>query len=287
MRQGLPGIPSAKVLQNLDIRKYFEEEMKLYHYTTLDSFCKIWVSKKIRFSDSLKTNDLFEQRKGLPAFDKLYTTKKYHSILDAAKAFEKLYLEELSLYKQISFVMDYRDEEQNLICEGWQSSMMWGQYAHNQTGVCIEIDTKKLRTDNRRYENKIAYQEDMPLLPKEDIFICSKNSIKEYIQANIDSIFFVKHKHWEHENEYRMIKRGYRDLYLSIKDAVTGVYVYSVQDINADIIEQLVPDDIKLYALWVEKRENCKVIDKVDYRYYKKVMAGEIILNRNPQVKLN
>lgn len=250
--------------------------MKLYHYTTLDSFCKIWVSKKIRFSDSLRTNDLYEQRKGLPAFDTLYSAEKFHSILEAAKAFEKLYMDELSLYKQISFVMDYRDKEQNPIYEGWQSSMMWGQYAHNQMGVCIEIDSEKLPLDKKRFESIVEYRENMPALPREESVISTKKFVKEYIQRNLDTIFFVKHKHWEHENEYRMIKRGNKDLYLSIKDAVTGIYVYSIQDINADVVAQLVPENIKLYALWIEGRGNYKVIDKVDYRRYKAIMERKI-----------
>ena len=260
--------------------------MKLYHYTTLDSFSKIWVSKAIRFSDSLKTNDLFEQRKGLPAFNQLYTMKKFHSILDAAKAFEKLYLKELSLYKQISFVMDYYDEAQNFICEGWQSSMMWGQYAHNQIGVCIEIDSEKLQIDKKRFEAKVDYRKDMPTLPQEERVICTKKFVKEYIQKNLDTIFFVKHNHWSHENEYRMVKRGEREMFLSIANAITNVYVYSVDDISAEIVNRLIPKDVKLYALWIEQRDEIKVIDKVDFRRYKAIIEEKKVLN-GPQVMLN
>ena len=260
--------------------------MKLYHYTTVDAFCKIWVSQKIKFSDSFKTNDLFEQRKGLPAFGKLYTTKKFHSILDAAKAFDKLYSNELSMYKQISFVMDYQDKARNLICEGWQSSMMWGQYSHNQMGVCIEIDSEKLPIDKNRFESDVDYRENMPTLPHEEHVIYTKKFIKEYIQKNIDIIFFVKHNHWENENEYRMIKRGGKEMFLSIANAITNVFVYSVDDISAEIVNNLIPENINLYALWIETKGDVKVIDKVDYRRYKAIMEGKIIPQRCPTVSL-
>lgn len=260
--------------------------MKLYHYTTLDSFCKIWVSQEIRFSDSLKTNDLFEQRKGMPAFNKLYTTKRFHTILDAAKSFDKLYSDELSRYKQISFVMDYYDEAHNLICEGWQSSMMWGQYSHNQIGVCIEIDSEKLPEDKERIEHEVEYREDMPSLPTDMSVTISKKFVKEYIQRNADTIFFVKHNHWEHENEYRMIKRGEREMSLSVSNAITNIYVYSVDDISADIVNRLIPESLNLYALWVETKGDTKVIDKIDYRWYKTIMSGNVKL-KFPNLSLN
>lgn len=260
--------------------------MKLYHYTTLNSFCKIWASKCIRFSDSQKTNDLFEQRKGLPIIETLYSQKRFKSIIEAAKAFETLYRQELSLYKQISFVMDYRDEEENLIYEGWQSSMMWGQYAHNQNGVCIEIDLDIIPKDSLRLESPIDYREEIPLLPQEDSIMCTKSAIKEYVQKNIDTIFFVKHKFWENENEYRMIKRGEGEMFLSIKDAISNIYVYSVTDISAEIVNNIISPDINLYALWIENKEDHKFIDKIDYRRYKKIMSGEIKPSKGPQASL-
>lgn len=260
--------------------------MKLYHYTTLNSFCKIWASKCIRFSDSQKTNDLFEQRKGLPVIKTLYSQKRFKSIIEAAKAFDKLYQQELFLFKQISFVMDFKDDEHNIIYEGWQSSMMWGQYAHNQDGVCIEIDLDKIPKDSHRLESPIDYREEMPLLPQEDSIICTKSAIKGYIRKNVNTIFFVKHKHWEHENEYRMIKRGSGEMFLSIKDAITNIYVYSVNDISAEVVSNLVSLDINLYALWVEYQGDHKIIDKVDYRRYKKIMSGEIKPSKGPQVSL-
>ena len=39
--------------------------MKLYHYTSLDSFSKIWISHSLLFSESKRTNDVFESKKFL------------------------------------------------------------------------------------------------------------------------------------------------------------------------------------------------------------------------------
>lgn len=254
--------------------------MKIYHYTTIEAFCKIWVSKRIKFSDSQRTNDLFEQRKGLPAFNKLMVEKKYDSIIDAAKEFDQLFTQALSSYKQISFVMDYLDDNKEPICAGWQSSMMWGQYAHNGEGVCIELDMKKLQIDDNVYRSPIKYEDAMPLLPAKDIFPCEKEAIYEYIEQNMDTIFFTKHKHWEHENEYRMIKRGDGDMYLPIEGAITSIYVYDVYNINAEIVKSLISNNINLYALWIEKRDEGRVVDKIDYRYYHDVMSGNVILDK-------
>ena len=250
--------------------------MKIYHYTTVDKFCKIWVSKRILFADSQRTNDLYEQRKGLPSFNKLLSNKEYNSIIEAAKDFDKLFTQELSLYKQISFVMDYLDDNDNIIYEGWQSSMMWGQYAHNEVGVCIELDVDKLHVDSSIYSGRISYKDEIPSLPQEDNFSCDTETIKDYIKQNISTIFFVKHKHWEHENEYRMIKRGEDGMFLSIEDAISNIYVYSVDDIDAEIVNNLISKKINLYALWIEEREGSRIIDKIDYRHYHDIMDGKM-----------
>ena len=120
----------------------------------------------------------------------------------------------------------------------------------------------------------------MPSLPSREMFICQKEVINEYIEQNIDTIFFKKHKHWEHENEYRMIKYGDGEMYLPIEGAITSVYVYSVDDINAEIVKSLISNNINLYALWMEDREEGRHIDKIDYRYYHDVMAGNIKLDK-------
>lgn len=39
--------------------------MKLYHYTSIDSFKKIWENKSLKFSVSKTTNDSFERNKSL------------------------------------------------------------------------------------------------------------------------------------------------------------------------------------------------------------------------------
>lgn len=37
--------------------------MKLYHYTSVESFCKIWLSKHLLLSEYKNVNDIFEKQK--------------------------------------------------------------------------------------------------------------------------------------------------------------------------------------------------------------------------------
>ena len=248
--------------------------MKLYHFTSIDSFNKIWVSKQIRFSDNFYTNDLLERRKLQPYVKKIYSTNRYKNKFEALEALNRAYTNELRQYKQVSFSKDHYDENGALCMYGWQSPLMWGQYAHNDKGVCIELDLERLSINNILADN-VEYVNVIPCLYTENgCIIINKTLIKKYVLDNLHNIFFVKHKHWEHENEYRMIKRTKRDHYISIDDAISAVYVFDINDINTKVVYKLIQNEVPLYALWVRKEDDINierilVQDYIDSRNYK------------------
>ena len=127
--------------------------MKLYHFTTLESFTKIWVTKTLKFSVYKNLNDSFEVNKYIDALYPHY------------ESFDNFYTI-LSKYKQISFAMD-SDEE------GYKSPMMWGHYAHNENGVCIELDSEKLKLEEEIILGKVEYDYKVPFIPfdKSNIYL--------------------------------------------------------------------------------------------------------------------
>lgn len=218
--------------------------MKLYHYTTIEAFSKIWVSKQLRFSDSKNTNDLFEKRKTWEFVCGILPAGEKKDIMEAFEIFGKAFSEILSQYKQISFTLDYKN------FAGCKSSMMWGQYAHNENGVCIEFDSEKLLFPKNVYKSKVKYTYNVPTIrfDKEGAVI-DNEYMQRFVRKNKKSLFFTKHKHWEHENEYRLVSNQHDSL--SIEGAITKVYVYDSNSVNTRVVEHLVNGVIPISFLYI------------------------------------
>ena len=205
--------------------------MKLYHYTTIEAFAKIWVSKQLRFSESKNTNDLFEKRKTWEFVCGILPAGDDKNIMEAFEIFGKAFSDILTKYKQISFTRDYRS------LSGYKSSMMWGQYAHNENGVCIEFDSDKFHFPPNVYRSKVFYSYHVPTIrfDKDRAFL-DKAYMQQFVKVNRKSIFFTKHKHWEHENEFRVI---------------TKVYVYDSKSINTRVVEHIINDQVPIDYLYI------------------------------------
>lgn len=218
--------------------------MKLYHYTTIEAFSKIWVSKQLRFSESKNTNDLFEKRKTWEFVCGILPAGEEKDIMEAFEIFGKAFSDILSKYKQISFTKDYKD------LSGYKSSMMWGQYAHNENGVCIEFDSDKIHFPPNVYRSKVFYSYHVPTIrfDKESAFI-DQSYMQRFVKVNRKPIFFAKHKHWEHENEFRIITNQHD--FLSIDGAITKVYVYDSMSINTRVVEHIINDQVPISFLYI------------------------------------
>lgn len=246
--------------------------MKLYHYTTIDAFLKIWVSNQLRFSKHNNTNDPFERRK---AYNLPLTIPNFSYFIEKANEFDKIYSRIFESYKQISFTKSYSSNLRKT--NGYTSPMMWGHYAHNENGVCIEIDKEKLpQIPNGVKMRSVIYKEEVPLLPYNILTMdISEKDITQLIDDNLKDLFFIKHKHWKFENEYRMIIKTDQETFLPLGDAISAIYVYEPESINTKIVEQIVKQKVPIYALDTTGFKGVRQIDRIDLQQYHKAMSKE------------
>ena len=211
--------------------------MKLYHYTSLSSFEKIWENKTIKFSVSKTTNDFFERNKSLRLTSNSFPLGISKEKLDS---FFKSVFCELECYRQISLSMDKE-------IKGYANPMMWGQYARTKVekdcwedGVCIELESSLLKKPTQFfYEDEIDYDK-MPMPCLEGFDISNPQAAEDYVTRNQKLLFFTKHKQWEHENEYRLICKGVE--FLDISNAITAIYVLDESD-ALDKVNNIVKDE--------------------------------------------
>lgn len=218
-----------------------EKQKRLYHYTSFESFVKIWLSQSLLFSKTDKVNDILEKNKALST----YNVQK--DIFDA-------YQEEITKYKQISLVMDY-----DSYITGAMSPMMWGHYGNNGDGVCIELDPAKLNLENI-IAKPIEYCGFIPCAPPLPGTL-HKENITEYVSNKLDVLFFCKSIDWQGENEYRLVKRleecSTEDK-LDISEAITAIYVTSAFSSTCKFVEKLV-GDIPVKFFHFNTVENCRI----------------------------
>ena len=194
--------------------KLFQKTDKLYHYTSFETALKIIASGKLRYGRLRDMNDVNE------AYRYVYYNK------DLNISFQDV-LQELSLYRQLSFSVD------GVNC-GYNISPMWGHYAHKGRGVCLVFDKNKidklLSSETNVYCGAITYT------PKYNGEIDLKTSNIPYSIANQrDEIFFSKSSEWEYEQEYRVVKKFNDtdgDEFLDIKDCIIAVIMYYADDVN-------------------------------------------------------
>lgn len=205
--------------------------MKLYHYTSVKSFKKIWESQSLKFSDSKRTNDIFERRKfiqneGVP-FPREYKPNS------KGNRFFKHFFDILYSYRQISLCMDYADG-----LAGCESPMMWGQYANSSKGVCIEFDSEKLNINKRNvWAANVEYSNITPIVFR-DVIFAKDEEINMFIEERINDIFFKKHFHWQFENEYRIVSN--KESFLSVKDAIKAIYVPDNKNYAFRTVDELI-----------------------------------------------
>ena len=217
--------------------------MTLYHYTTLNNFYSIWESKTLRFSYSKNTNDYFEREKAFVYDQGKFAEKEMVWGYLSFKTIRNLVSAELGKYHQISFCLDYSKK-----MPGYASPMMWGQYARSkkrgkwQDGVCIELDYEKLeKPDNIFFEHKVKYTDKVKAPYLHRVNFTRVNAAEQFVKRFKNILFFTKHKHWEHEREYRFISKYKCEI--GIANAIKGIYILGFNDSIINKIEKIVKDD--------------------------------------------
>ena len=201
---------------------------RLYHYTSFNSFVKIWLKKTLKFGDITDMNDIFESN----------FSSQCHSIKEME--YMNLYHEEKKHYKQISLTMDY-----DSFIQGCMSPMMWGQYADKGNGVCIEFDYNKLKQHIKptMLHDAVNYVDSLPEPP--NITQEVANDFDSFFKIKQKELFFTKHQGWSYENEYRIVSKGAE--YLEINDAITAIYITKCKSTECECIEKLLIDNNDIY----------------------------------------
>lgn len=207
-----------------------EKRKHLYHFTSFDTFVKIWLSKELLFADVRKVNDLIEQ-----IVEWNFTNMQKIPLMGAIE-------DGRYAYKQISLTMDY-----DSYLKGCMSSMMWGYYADKTAGVCIELDFDKLPLSDGCLHAPISYEENVPTSIDVPPDLSTRNDVEKWIIANQLRFFFTKQSTWREENEYRIVSNSKRAL--SIADAITAVYVAKANSETCKFVLALVNNAVPVLCL--------------------------------------
>lgn len=194
----------------MSIRKIFEQTDKLYHFTSFDTAKKIMESNSLRFGRLTNMNDIHENDKIV------FVDTSYNYIENFSSEVLNALYDELYKYRQISLTIDSNSNDK----KGFDLHQMWGLYADKGNGVCLVFDKKELEKSLNMcdvYHREVCYNDTEQL----DSFIVSNSKdpkeVVTEIGNHISNIFFHKRLEWEHEQEYRLLKRCpiiYKEEYL-------------------------------------------------------------------------
>ena len=184
----------------MKIREQFKQTEKMYHFTSFDTALKIIETNRLRFGRLNNMNDIHEN-------DKLMFADANGQGIDEfpSDVLDTLY-EEIYKYRQISLTADSEEGDK----EGFDLHQMWGLYADKGEGACLVFDKCELEKnydmvnihkERVRYDNTKELESYIVSLSQEP------ESVPSEVKGQISKLFFHKRKEWEHEQEYRLLKR--------------------------------------------------------------------------------
>ena len=194
---------------------------KLYHYTSFESFVRIWLNKNLRFSPVTGVNDI-QEKIFEASVNKMNQVEIAKRLIEIRKS-----------YKQVSFTMDY-----DTYLKGCMSPMMWGLYAGNTRGVCIEFDYNKIQFPHNCLRGMVSYKAILRKYHCISPDVKTEDDLDKFVRTNQKEIFFTKHKCWAGENEYRVLSN--KCDYLNIESAIDSVYLAYENSPEIDLVQKLV-----------------------------------------------
>ena len=204
----------------MSIKEQFEKTEKLYHFTSFDTALKIIESNHLRYGRLNNMNDIHENDKIVFVDANNHPTDKFPSdVLD------ELY-DEIYKYRQISLTADDKEDDK----EGFDLHQMWGLYADKGEGVCLIFDKKELEKGfgSAALHDRVSYDKTV-----DSYYISLSNTadkVSVEIREHANEIFFHKRREWEHEQEYRLLRRcplATREEYLFLGHALKFVILSS------------------------------------------------------------
>ncbi len=172
----------------------------LFHYTKFEKFKLIMKDLTLLPSSFERLNDMNEGN-----VHNMNLNRNFMVMYNADK-----YIKENC--RIISFSQNY--EINGLGHEGTNHPAMWAHYADNSNGVCIVIDKETFIAKNKDiFENYFYKFEDVEYnlfnTPDSEKIDFEAETEYEFIKKNWKSLFFLKHKDWENEDEHRLFIMGY------------------------------------------------------------------------------
>ena len=204
----------------MSIKEQFEKTEKLYHFTSFDTALKIIESNHLRYGRLNNMNDIHENDKIVLVDANNHPTDKFPSdVLD------ELY-DEIYKYRQISLTADDNEGDK----DGFDLHQMWGLYADKGEGVCLIFDKKELEKGfgSAALHDRVSYDKTV-----DSYYISLSNTADKVsieIREHANEIFFHKRREWEHEQEYRLLRRcpiATREEYLFLGHALKFVILSS------------------------------------------------------------
>lgn len=204
----------------MSIKEQFEKTEKLYHFTSFDTALKIIESNRLRYGRLNNMNDIHENDKIVLVDANNHPTDKFPSdVLD------ELY-DEIYKYRQISLTADDKEGDK----DGFDLHQMWGLYADKGEGVCLIFDKKELEKGfgSAALHDRVSYDKTV-----DSYYISLSNTadkVSVEIREHANEIFFHKRREWEHEQEYRLLRRcplATREEYLFLGHALKFVILSS------------------------------------------------------------
>lgn len=214
-----------------------EQYRKIYHYTSFNTFVKIWCTQKLKFGIIKDVNDILEMNKGIQISNPQQTPLIF------------AYQDIRASYKQISFTMDY-----DSYIKGCMSPLMWGIYGDKRKGVCIEFDYTKLNIPDECLKDVVNYSPAVRNSISLHVHLTTAKDIKGFIKENAKDMFFTKQESWQGENEYRLISD--KNDFLDISSAITAVYFTSCDSVECLKVEDLIKDKCEIKFLDYIKNQN-------------------------------
>ena len=234
-----------------------EKTAHLYHYTSFDSFVKIWLSQRLLFSPLSKMNDVQEKS--------VRCASSSPNSIPILLAYDEIRRK----YKQISFTMDY-----DSYFKGCMSTIMWGHYADKCNGVCIEFDASKLSFPKGALFGPIHYKKVLEHNTPIPSSVKAVGDIDKYIRRNAKRILFTKQSGWREENEYRVVSAD--DEFLDVTEAITAVYLTSFKSTECLLTEKLVNETVPVKFLnYIGASDNLSLPVLTDTRKIRKQLEDE------------
>ena len=229
---------------------------KLYHFTSFNSFVKIWLSKKLLFSSAKNVNDIFENTE-------MWRLSNANQLPLIAALNEQRWA-----YKQISLTMDYDSYQ-----KGFMSTSMWGIYGDKNNGVCIELDFENLSLSEDCIYSPIEYKEKIEYTHIVGSSIQTRHDVEKYLLEIKDKLFFTKDITWKGENEFRILSNKKESL--NISSAISAVYVTKCDSTECLLVENLVQDSVPVRYLHIQQDGDIVVCLAKKYRQDKETTSND------------